>query len=188
MDWRQAAKSVPKSKGGNFYKFDDGQNKVRILSDPVMGWLYWTSQGKPVRLYEEPQQKPSDMREGDKIKFFWAFSVWSYRDGKVQVLEITQSSIREQMQDLILNEDWGDPKGYDLTVTKKGEKLDTEYTVQPSPQKVLTMEQVKAYREARVNLEALFAGGDPFADSSAPAEDVELDVADEKPEEDDLPL
>lgn len=35
-----------------------------------------------------------------RSRSFWAFSVWSYRDGKVQVLEITQSSIREQMQNL----------------------------------------------------------------------------------------
>jgi len=152
-----------------------------------MGFVYWRSDNKPVRLYEEPQDRPGDMREGDKLKFFWAFAVWSYREGKVQVLEITQSTIIEQIKGLIFNADWGDPKDYDFTVTKRGEKLDTEYTVQPSPQKPLTAAQMKAYREARVNLEALFSGGDPFGDSVKPAEDVEL-VVEARPSEEEMPL
>jgi hypothetical protein len=65
--------------------------------------------------------------------------------------------------DLIANPDWGDPRGYDITVIRKGKSLDTEYTVQPSPHKALHPDIEKAFGEKKLKLEALFDGGDPFA-------------------------
>ncbi len=42
------------------------------------------------------------------------------------------------MKTLFDNEDWGEPQGYDITVTREGEKLETKYSVQPSLHKELT--------------------------------------------------
>lgn len=156
----------PEPSGGNYAKLEDGANKFRILSRAIVGWLYWTTENKPVRLKERPEHAPIDMREGDKIKHMWAFVVWNYRDSKVQILELTQASIQGPLEDLVMSEDWGSPTAYDITITKTGQKLDTEYTVMPSPKKAVPEEAHKAYREARINLEALFAGADPFAYSA----------------------
>jgi hypothetical protein len=76
---------------------------------------------------------------------------------------ITQASIQGPIEDLVANEDWGDPREYDLTITKKGEGLETEYSVQPSPQKPVPTEAHAAYRAVKIDLDALFRGADPFA-------------------------
>ena len=156
----------PEPSGGNYAKLEDGHNRFRILSSAIVGWLYWTTENKPVRLKERPEKAPIDIREGDKIKHMWAFVVWNYRDNKVQILELTQASIQGPLEDLVMSEDWGSPTEYDITITKTGQKLDTEYTVMPSPKKAVPLDAHQAYREARINLEALFEGSDPFSTPS----------------------
>ena len=59
--------------------------------------------------------------------------MWNYQDSAVQISELTQFTIQSAIADLVESEDWGDPRGYDLTVNRKGKSLETEYTVQPSP-------------------------------------------------------
>ena len=152
----------PATGGGNYAKLEDGANRFRILTNAIVGFLYWTRDNKPVRLRTYPAAPPEDMREGDKIKHFWAFVVWNYRDAKIQVLEITQATIQGPLEDLVTSEDWGDPKEYDITITKKGQKLDTEYTVMPSKPSAVPIEAGRAYRALRIDLEKLFDGGDPF--------------------------
>jgi hypothetical protein len=87
----------PATSGGNYAKLEDGPNRFRILSAAKVGFLYWNTDNKPVRLTEKPETLPEDIRvengKPDKIKHFWAFVVWSYRESRVQILEITQASI-----------------------------------------------------------------------------------------------
>ncbi|UPJ35832.1 hypothetical protein IVB45_02130 [Bradyrhizobium sp. 4] len=166
-NWLPEGYEAPKTAGGNYAKLEDGANKFRILSSPVIGFLYWTNDNKPTRLKARPETLPEDIRVqngvADKVKHFWAFAVWNYRDSKVQILEITQASIQGPIEDLVTNDDWGNPQAYDIAITKKGQKLDTEYSVQPSPHRDVPVEAQAALRATPVNLAALFTGGDPFA-------------------------
>ena len=152
----------------NYMKLEDGQNKLRVMSEPIMGFVYWNRDNKPIRLRMDarPDGQPSDIRDGDKIKHFWALAVWNYQLARLQILELTQASIQGPIEDLVANADWGDPRDYDLTITKKGQKLDTEYSVQPSPHKAVPEDAHRTYRESRINLEALFDGQDPFSTAS----------------------
>lgn len=161
-NWLPDNYEKPQPSGGNYFKLQDGTNKFRIMSAPILGYEYWTEENKPVRLKEMPEESPEDMKSEGKLKHFWAFVVWNYKEKKVQILELTQVSIQGPITDLVTSEDWGDPQGYDLTITKKGQKLDTEYTVQPSPHKATPLEALNAYKEANVDLNALFKGEDPF--------------------------
>lgn len=162
MSWLPENYEKPVASGGNYMKLQDGQNKLRILSAPILGYEYWTEENKPVRLKEMPEESPEHMKSDGKLKHFWAFAVWNYREKRVQILELTQVSIQGPITDLVSSEDWGDPQKYDLTITKKGQKLDTEYTVQPSPHKEAPAEALQALEDAHVNLQALFDGQDPF--------------------------
>lgn len=155
------AYEVPKT-GGNYLKFEKGQNRFRIVSSAIIGYEYWNKENKPVRLREMPQTTPVDLRKDSKIKHFWAFVVIDRKDGKIKIGEVIQSTIMQSIKALVDNEDWGDPKGYDLTVTKVGEDLDTKYTVQPSPHKPLTEEEAQLVAETKVNLNALYDGENPF--------------------------
>lgn len=176
--WLPQGYEVPKSAGA-YMKFEQGANKFRILTPPVMGWEYWTNDNKPVRLREQPKERPADMRLGkdSKIKHFWAFGVWNYNSGKLMILEVTQSGIQQAIADMVANEDWGDPQGYDITVNRKGEGLDSEYTVQPSPHKPQPNEATAALKETPLNLEALFAGDDPFKEGANMGIDDEMMVS-----------
>ena len=150
----------PKSTG-YYMKIEDGENKIRILSRPVVGWEDWCEK-KPVRFkYNEKPQKPFDAEK--PIKHFWAMIVWNYVDEEIQILHITQASIRKAIEEFYKDEDWGAPFFYDLKITKKGEKLKTEYSVIALPHKELKADVKEKFNERRCNLEALFDNLDPFS-------------------------
>lgn len=146
----------------NYMKFEKGENCFRVLDSAIVGWVWWEDKQdggrKPIRVRMN-ERVPS----GTDCKLFWAFPVWNYRDEKVQILEITQSSIRKTIESYVRNQKWGDPKEYDLVVTKTGEGLETEYAVIAEPKEKLPEDILKAFKETPIDLEALYSGDDPFS-------------------------
>lgn len=157
---------VPVS-GGNYYKLADGENTFRILSSAIIGWEYWTTNNKPVRSRTKFEEQPADIRiekngNVSKVKHFWSFIVWDYQDKAIKIMEITQQTIQTAIKALVDNKKWGDPKGYDISITKKGDGLDTEYTTMPNPHSIVEDTIKDAFMQKTINLEALYDGGDPF--------------------------
>lgn len=144
----------------DYMKFQDGENKFRILSKPIIGWVDWKDK-KPYRFTMKTKpEKPM----GDKpIKHFWAFIVWNYATQAVQILEVTQAGIQKAIQNLSKDEEWGAPFDYDIKVNRKGKDLDTEYSITPSPKKPLDETVKKAALDKPCYLEALYEGADPWA-------------------------
>lgn len=154
---------VPQT-ASNYMKFEEGLNRIRILSSAIVGYQYFTTENKPVRSREPFEDTPLDIKPGRTPKHFWAFVVWNYNEKKIQVLEITQKSIMMAIKSLIDNSKWGNPKNYDIAITKTGDKLDTEYGVQGEPPIGEVDPDILAEYEARkINLEALYDGTDPFS-------------------------
>lgn len=146
--------------GGNYMKIQQGENKIRIMSRPIIGWLDWKDK-TPYRF--RFNQKPDKAFSPDKpIKHFWAMLVWNYNDEAVQILEITQSTIQKAIQDLTRDEDWGAPYTYDIKIVRKGQDLKTEYSITPSPKKKVDDEIYRIALEKPCNLEALFKSEDPW--------------------------
>lgn len=169
-------------KAGNYMKFLDGENKFRFLTPAILGWETWqeldNGTRKPLRT---PMDKPFDVsqvEEGDprNIKHFWAFVVWNYKEEKVQILEITQKGIQKSLRALEKSKDWGSLLNYDILVTKEGQKLETEYHVNPVPPKVLSKDIIEAFKQTDIKLEALFKGDDPFGKSEINPNDVPADL------------
>jgi hypothetical protein len=170
---------VPKSSGGGYMKLKQGANKFRVHSAPVMGWEYWTmpadgeQYGKLVRAKELWKVIPNDADiRGDRgwnPKHFWAMVVWNFETKAVEILQLTQTTIQNAIEELIHNEDWGDPRNYSLTISRKGEKLETEYSVIPSPAQPTPEAILEAFKAKPFNLEALFSGGNPFETADGPA-------------------
>lgn len=164
-DWLPAGYKVPKP-ASDFMKLEDGANKVRIMSAPTIGYEYWNKDGKPVRVRVLPESIPTDIRidsktgQAERIKHFWAFIVWNYGASRLQVLEVTQATVQSNIQDLVTNPDWGNPSAYDITIVRKGQKLETEYSVQPSPHKPVPQEAGAAMKATKIDLSKLFEGGD----------------------------
>jgi len=157
MTFLPSTYEAPKQ-GGNYYRFKQGDNNFRILSSAIIGWLDWSNEKKPVRTKERQEAINTDRQP----KHFWAFIVKDLDDGEIKIMEITQSTIQGSIFALTKNVKWGDPKSYDLTINKTGEKMETKYSVIPSPHSELDEETKTEYKEANINLEALFDGANPF--------------------------
>lgn len=192
MSWLPDNYEVPQG-GSQFMKLGKGTNQFRVLSEPAIGFEVWeeTSDGKTPHRFKTFNEAVNSPFAGDKIKHFWAFAVWNYSREQVQVLQITQKSIMKAIEALHGDEDWGSPLNYDLVVTRTGDGMETEYTVQPKPKKPITSEMTEALKASKVDLQALFIGNYPMSDkknenkaTSKPTainETVSDDVADDVP-------
>lgn len=154
--------------GGGFMKLQDGDNVFRVLSSAITGFEYWNTESKPVRSHGAVEGTPADIKldkEGNptKVKHFWAFVVWNYATKSVEILQLNQSSIQSAIGNLVSDVDWGDPKGYDIKVTRSGTGMETEYAVSPKPHKEVSEEVTKAFADKKINLDALYTGANPFA-------------------------
>ena len=159
--------TIPKSSGnGKYTKFEQGKTKFRILSAPLIGFEYWNTDSKPVRALEKFETIPLDAKLDNEGKFkqrhFWAMKVYNYNTKQVEVLEITQKTIQNTILEYAQNEDFGDPRDYDITVSRKGEAIETEYSTIASPPKEAGDEVKEADAQTPVNLSALLIGDNPF--------------------------
>ncbi len=116
--------SIPKPPS-DYMKLEDGLNSIRILSSAITGYEYWNTDNKPVRSKicwdELPEDIKPDKQGKYTIKHFWAFVVWNYSLNRVQILQLTQSTIQKQIKALVSNPKWGNPKMYDIAITRSEE-------------------------------------------------------------------
>lgn len=148
------------SSSNSYMKIQEGENRIRILTKPIMGWEDWLDK-KPVRYPLD--QKPSKSFDSKKpVRHFWAFIVWNYNDEQIQILNITQATIRNCIEALCKDEDWGEPFHYDIKIIKKGEGTDTEYTVNPVPKREVASFIKDQFGLKPCNLMSFFTGEDPF--------------------------
>lgn len=154
---------VPSS-NGNYAKLEKGENRFRILSKPIIGWLDWKDK-KPLRFAFNA--KPEKAVDASKpIKHFWAFVVWNYKLEQIQVLEITQKGLQNGIAALNKDPDWGSPFKYDIKIDRTGDdKNNTEYALKPVPHKEVSDAVKEAYLAKPCNLQKLFTGDDPFGDA-----------------------
>jgi hypothetical protein len=149
-------------KSNNYYmKIQDGENKIRILSAPILGWEEWIEK-VPFRYRFD--QKPTKVHDPKMpLRHFWSFIVWNYNEEQIQVLHLSQATIRNSIESLSKDTDWGAPYFYDIKITKTGQKTDTEYMVSPLPHKPVGQHIIAAFKDRKCNLEALFDNQDPFS-------------------------
>lgn len=173
----------PTSAVSRYLRLENGQNKFRVLSEMVYGWEGWTTEDgkkKPIRA-----KKFADLPDvvwDTEPKEFLAMVVWDRKAAEkksaaltsedkeinpLKILELTQKSVQKTIFNYENNEDWGDCRNYDMTITKTGEGMDTRYTLMASPHKDVTQDIKKAFEEDKINLQALFTGENPFKNDGA---------------------
>ena len=150
-------------KTSNYYvKLQDGETRIRVLSTPIIGWEDWTLDKKPVRFKFE--NKPiKSLNPLKPVKHFWAFIVFNYNEEEIQVMNITQATIRKKIEALCKDSDWGAPYHYDIKITKSGSEINTEYVVNPTPHKPIDGYIVEMFKDRPCFLEAIFENKDPFS-------------------------
>lgn len=126
---------VESSGGGDFIQVPrkDGEAiRVVLLGQAVVGYEYWTTEGKPVRLTEKPHGKPADMREkseagfAERVKQFVCFPAFEYGvdggdDGRVGIFQINQASIIGEIYDILMSGDF-DPMNVFFKIERKSGK------------------------------------------------------------------
>ena len=180
------------SQVGNYMKFEEGENRIRILEKPITGYVYWEDAegnlvpknemagkgGKPVRV--KSWEGLTNAQRG-AMKGFAAMVVWNYQAERIQILEIKQVGIMNALEALSLSKSWGDTTTFDIVITKTRTGInptDVEYSVMPEPKEPVSKEIKEAYKEAHIDLEALYRGEDPFGvEKTEPEglEEVDLD-------------
>ena len=151
------------SEGGSYTKIKENEPaKLRILSEAIVGYSYWTNDNKCVRSQSKFEATPN-IRENDKVKHFWAFKVWNYVTAQIEIWEITQSSIRDALWAYWKDDEYGDLRNYGLKVTRTGKALETKYQVIAMPPKPIGEDVALASANTPVNLYALYTGDNPFA-------------------------
>lgn len=155
---------TPKPSVSNYFRYEDGENTIRILSSAITGFEYFNRDNKPVRSEEDFEEAPSDVKDGGKVKEFWAFVVWNYKTESIQIMEVTQKTIMNAILALEGNPKWGDVKSFDLTINKSGKSLETTYSVIPNPHSDVPQLAEKQYENSNIDLDKLYTGENPFGD------------------------
>jgi len=160
----------------NYMKFEEGQNRFRVLSDAIVGYQWWTEDDKGRKPHRVMgwDDVPEEFKDGkERAKHFWAFAVYNKNVKRIQILEIMQASVLRFMESVITSEDWGDPKEYDITVTKTktgSRTMDVEYSLMPNPKKEVEEEISKKFKQMKIDLNKLYKGEDPFGKSEKKSE------------------
>ena len=180
-------KDFDKAMVGNYMKFQEGQNTIRILREPITGYVYWEdSNGNivPKNKMAGEGGKPMRTRDFEEIslearsamKGFAAMIVWNYQMSKIQILEVKQVGIINSLEALVKSKSWGDVTSFDIIITKTKtgpNPTDVEYSVMPEPKKAMSKEVKTAFDTTKINLEALYEGEDPFTQGES--QGIEVD-------------
>ena len=163
MDFLPSDYKSPSSNSDNYFKAKkDTENRIRIMSKPVLGWEDWNKENRPIRFRMDA--KPAQPVDANKpVRHFWAFVIYNYNEDKIQVMHVVQASIQKAIQALVTNDDWGSPYTYDIKIKREGEGKETSYNVIPCPHKPIDSAIIAEFHEKQCNLEALFTNEDPFA-------------------------
>lgn len=165
----------------NYLKLEEGENVIRILGsfesgEGCMGMEYWKQNGekkKPIRYSKDLPAPLDDLEETDDYgnlkmpTFFWAIPVYNVLGNKVQIFQITQKTIRTYILGLARNKKWGDPKEYNIVITKTKENGKTSYSVTPEPKEKLDQTVLDQYKAMNINWAAYMKSEDPFKESQS---------------------
>jgi hypothetical protein len=148
----------------------EGEIRLRFFGSGITGFEAWTDDNKPVRWETKPEQLPSNIRQQEgypTLKRFLAGLVYDYASESFKILQITQKTLMDQLFKFMKDEDYGDPTGYDVKISRTGEGKKTEYTLVAAPPRAVAKDVQAAYDNLTCNLNALFDGDDPFAEATA---------------------
>ncbi len=148
------------SGSSSYMKLSNGENKFRVISNAVAGWIDWLDK-KPIRTPLEDGEPEANDDEMPPKKFL-AMAVIDLEDDQVKIMELKQQSVIKAIKALTNNKDWGSPFSYDITIKKEGEGMKTKYTVTPSPKRKLSKDEIKLANAKPCNLERLFDNEDPW--------------------------
>jgi len=113
-----------------FFKFKDGNNHIRVVSSPaVIAKHYIDGSYMVCRGVDEGCDGCAQL---NKASVRWLAWIIDREDALVKKVEFPYTVVKA-LNELAVSKQYGfdEVPAYDITVIRKGEKLDTEYTVLP---------------------------------------------------------
>src|SRR3989304_974285 len=148
MSWFDSEKEL--NSESNFYKLEDGSNKLRIVSEPIVRKNHWKF-NKPYKCEGDECVLCEDKDE--KVSYIMKRFAFRIIDRKTNTLAVAEfaPSVAKKIREFQTEKDgeYSYPKDeaiapYDITVKKSGTGLGTEYDVIPARKNVeLTPEEKK---------------------------------------------
>jgi hypothetical protein len=157
---------------GNYLKLTEGVHLIRILTPKTEVVSYFTEfaetpDGKKQKIcYPDLGNGQMPMSStGEPTKLVWSFIIYNKNLKKVQVAEFSQKAIRNFLHTIVSGQIKNDWSKFDIQITRKGQGLDTEYTLLTGDTEELSIEEreicVNSY--SKINLSKMEKGEDPFA-------------------------
>lgn len=118
-----------KSREGNWMKFKEGDNKIRLVSDCVDFGNHFDTQLKKSFICTG-KETCKYCQAGDKSRVQFYAWIIDREDGEIKLTQFGYS-IYKAIEKLAKSEDYAFEKvpNYDINVTRKGKGLDTEYSI-----------------------------------------------------------
>lgn len=151
IDWDEVKEL--RGKGNDYLKLNNGVNKLRLASKPIIVNLYWLKiDGKNQKVVCLDNDCPL-CTQGEKPQRKFAAYVFERdndeKDGVLQIVEFGQT-VADGIKTLATDADYGNPLQYDLKISKSGSGLKTEYAVTASPKKTpLDVDEIEAIKAAK---------------------------------------
>jgi len=129
-----------------------------------------------VRFFGEPIffQKEAEFDGKKTIQDKFA-TLCLYRNAKMKASEVKVYefgwTVQKQLRNLAHDEDWGDPTGYDITIKREGEGLQTKYFITPRPKKPLSDEDKALIAADKTDLAKAVKAGEVPTGQQAPADE-----------------
>ncbi len=126
-------------------KFLEGTTTIRILSHSINWKSHYIRSEKKSHTCTGDISTCEWCQKGDQPKGRWAYLILNRSNKEIRVMEIGWSIFGTILQ-CAKDSDYGDPRKYDLKITRKGTGLETEYQVIPGKETKFTEEEEKVLK------------------------------------------
>lgn len=156
IDWNSAETKTQNSNTNMYMRLKEGDNDVRILSNPIQYYVHWveTDQGK--RKITSPIDHPELVTKledrGFRRQVRWILKVIDRSDNKPKLLEVG-SQIFNGMVAIIQNPKWGSASKYDITIKRLPAGSQPLYQVTPNPKENISSDLKEAFNTFSAELD-----------------------------------
>lgn len=128
--------------GSDYMKLNEGDNVVRIVTKPYQFQVCWLKDTSGVsRKVRSALSKDCPLvKRGEKLQKRWYVGVIERRSNACRILEVS-SQIMAGVKNHADDQDWGDPRGYDINIKRAAPGSQPLYSVLAKPKKPLTDEE-----------------------------------------------
>jgi hypothetical protein len=149
--------------GSDFMQLEEGSNPVRMVTSPYQFYIHWTKDATGANRKIRCATKDCPLcQQGEQYSARWYVAAINRKTNRPVILEIGPQ-IFKQIAALSRKDKWGDPKKYDVDITRQPKGSQPLYIVSPEPHSVLTDGEKSELKEfmARVDLAKMTAPPTP---------------------------